>query len=115
MPSRFLARTVRTLSLLTATAALAPCTSAAESLKSGDIVAICGDSITEQKLYSVFMEDYFLMCQPAPALRAHQIGWSGEAAPGLLKRLDSDVLPFQPTVATTLYGMNDGGYNASNP
>jgi lysophospholipase L1-like esterase len=89
--------------------------SAAETLRTGDTVAVCGDSITEQKLYSVFIEDYLLMCQPATSVRTVQIGWSGEAAPGLLKRLDADVLPFKPTVATMLYGMNDGGYNASNP
>jgi len=27
----------------------------------------------------------------------------------------NDVLPFKPTVATTCYGMNDGGYAASTP
>ena len=55
------------------------------------------------------------MCQPAANLEAHQFGWSGEAATGFLKRVESDVLPFHPTVATTLYGMNDGGYTASDP
>ncbi|MCX6953729.1 MAG: SGNH/GDSL hydrolase family protein [Verrucomicrobia bacterium] len=93
----------------------APRVAAADLLRSGDTVAVCGDSITEQKLYSVFIEDYLLMCRPSDALRTHQIGWSGEAAPGLLKRLDADVLPFQPTVVTTLYGMNDGGYTSTNP
>ncbi len=94
---------------------LAPRANAAEGLQTGDVVAICGDSITEQKIFSVYMADYFLMCQPAAGMRAHQIGWSGEAATGLLKRIEADVLPFKPTVATTLYGMNDGGYNPSNP
>lgn len=92
-----------------------PRASAADTLRPGDTVAICGDSITEQKLYSVFIEDYLLLCQPASAVRTHQFGWSGEAAPGLLKRLEHAVLPFQPTVATMVYGMNDGGYNATNP
>jgi len=81
-------------------------------LQPGDMVAICGDSITEQKMYSVYMEDYFLMCQPAANLRAAQFGWGGERAGNFLARLDTDVIPFKPTVATTCYGMNDGAYLA---
>jgi len=87
----------------------------AAELEAGDTVAICGDSITEQKEYSVFIEDYLLMCQPAPDLKAHQFGWSGEKAEGLLKRINTEVLPFHPTVATTCYGMNDGAYAAIDP
>ncbi|MHC4913054.1 MAG: hypothetical protein ACYTE5_08635, partial [Planctomycetota bacterium] len=30
-------------------------------LQQGDFVAICGDSITEQKQYSVYVQDYLLM------------------------------------------------------
>src|ERR1043166_3229050 len=33
-------------------------------LKSGDRLAICGDSITEQKMYSRLIEDYLTMCVP---------------------------------------------------
>jgi lysophospholipase L1-like esterase len=84
-------------------------------LQPNDFVAICGDSITEQKEYSVMMEDYFLMCQPAPQLRAAQFGWGGEQAAGFLARISSDVLPFKPTVATTCYGMNDGHYIPMRP
>src|SRR5882757_4460324 len=79
----------------------------AGQLQAGDTVAVCGDSITEQKQYSVFIEDYLLMCQPAPDLKAHQFGWSGEKADGFLGRMSAEVLPFAPTVATTCYGMND--------
>ena len=85
------------------------------ALEAGDRIAICGDSITEQRLYTVYMEDYLLMCQPVPIASAQQFGWSGEALPGLLRRVGTDVLPFRPTVATTLYGMNDGGYKPTNP
>jgi hypothetical protein len=87
----------------------------AEGLKSGDLVAICGDSITEQKLYSFFMEEYLLMCQPAPDLQAMQFGWGGETSWGFFGRMQNDVMPFKPTVATTCYGMNDGGYKAMTP
>jgi lysophospholipase L1-like esterase len=83
-------------------------------IQPNDMLSICGDSITEQKIYSVFMEDYLLMCQPTPGLKVAQFGWGGERAPGLLARLNSDVFPFKPTVATTCYGMNDGAYTALN-
>jgi lysophospholipase L1-like esterase len=85
------------------------------ALQSGDLVGICGDSITEQKLYSVDMADYLLMCQPQPKLSAIQFGWSGEQAPGFLDRMKNDAMVFNPTVVTTCYGMNDGHYGPSNP
>jgi lysophospholipase L1-like esterase len=85
------------------------------ALKSGDLVAVCGDSITEQKEYSVAIEDYLLMCQPAASLRVVQAGWGGEQAPGFLARLARDVLVFHPNVVTTCYGMNDGHYGPMQP
>jgi lysophospholipase L1-like esterase len=84
-------------------------------LKEGDLVAICGDSITEQKDYSVDIEDYLLMCQPTANLQAVQFGWGGETASGFLSRMANDALRFHPTVATTCYGMNDGGYAPLSP
>src|SRR5688572_18976350 len=53
---------------------------AADGLKPGDHVAVIGDSITEQRLYSLYIEDYLLMCKPQPDLRATQFGWGGETA-----------------------------------
>ena len=49
-------------------------------LKSGDVVAVCGDSLTEQKVYSVFVEDYLLMCQPVPGVKTLDCGWGGSTA-----------------------------------
>jgi lysophospholipase L1-like esterase len=84
-------------------------------VKAGDELAICGDSITEQKIYSVFMEDYLLMCKPVENVRSIQFGWSGDTTWGFVaNKLDNDVLRFHPTVATTCFGMNDGGYNKLN-
>jgi len=80
-------------------------------LKDGDYVAIIGDSITEQRLYSLYIEDYLLMCRPALDLRATQFGWGGETAPGFARRMANDCLRFSPTVASTCFGMNDGGYS----
>ena len=88
---------------------------ASDDLRPGDVVAICGDSITEQGLYSAFIEAYLLACQPVSGVRTHQFGLSGETSWEFLTRIDSDVLPFRPTVATTCYGMNDGGYGPFDP
>ncbi len=85
------------------------------SLQANDFVAVCGDSITEQKQYSVFIEDYMLMCQPAAKMRVMQAGWGGEVAHGFLPRMERDVLALKPTVVTTCYGMNDGGYGPFDP
>lgn len=82
-----------------------------EGLKAGDYVAIIGDSITEQKQYSVFIEDYLLMCKPQADLRTTQFGWSGETSWGFAARMGNDMIPFGTAVATTCYGMNDGGYS----
>jgi lysophospholipase L1-like esterase len=79
-------------------------------LQTGDRVAICGDSITEQKMYSQIMETYLTVCVPQLQVTVRQFGWSGEKAPGFLARMESDVLRFEPTVATTCYGMNDHNY-----
>ena len=81
------------------------------ALQKGDYVAVIGDSITEQRLYSLFIEDYLLMCRPAEGLEATQFGWGGETAAGFAGRMSNDCLRFKPAVATTCFGMNDGGYS----
>lgn len=79
-------------------------------LRPGDRLAICGDSITEQRMYSRAIETYLTVCVPELNLSIRQFGWSGETAAGFLARMTNDVLRFEPTIATTWYGMNDHGY-----
>lgn len=88
---------------------LAPKT-AALLLEKNDRLAICGDSLTEQKMYSRLMEAYITAARPDLAVTCRQYGWSGETASGFLKRMGGDLLPFKPTIATTGYGMNDFRY-----
>ena len=78
-------------------------------------VAIIGDSITEQKLYSKFIEAYLLACAGRHDIKCFQFGWSGETAGGFVNRAENDLSVFSPTVATTCYGMNDGSYVPFNP
>ena len=100
-----------TVALLWFTAA----TAADPKLQPGDYVAVIGDSITEQQLYSLYIEDYLLMCQPARDLRVTQFGWGGETAPGFANRMANDMLRFGATAATTCFGMNDGRYAPMSP
>jgi hypothetical protein len=79
-------------------------------LQKGDRLAICGDSITEQKMYSRVMETYLTVCVPELGVTVRQYGWGGEKADGFWRRMTNDVLGFKPTIATTCYGMNDHAY-----
>ncbi len=87
----------------------------APMLQDGDHVAIIGDSITEKFGYSIYIEDYLIACQPAKNLSVTQFGYGGEHAKGALTRLETEIFPFNPTVATTCYGMNDGNYAELTP
>jgi len=69
-------------------------------LKRGDRLAICGDSITEQKMYSRIMEDYLTMCAPELDVSVRQYGWGGERAPGFLARMTNDCLRVKLPVAS---------------
>jgi hypothetical protein len=75
--------------------AIAPALAAESSasnpvLKTGARLALAGDSITEQKLYTRFIEDYLLMCAPEVQADVFNLGWSGEMAQGFFERMDAD-------------------------
>lgn len=101
-----------TLLLLAAALGFSPFASAAapSQLPPDAKVAIIGDSITEQKLYSKYIETYLLACLGRKDISCFQFGWSGETAAGFKGRLENDLSVFNPTVATLCYGMNDGRY-----
>lgn len=82
------------------------------AVKPGDHVAVIGDSITEQKIYSRFIEVYLLASSGVSDLDIAQFGWGGERADRWVGRWEKSVAWFKPTVATTCYGMNDGSYRA---
>ena len=80
--------------------------------KDGDKVAIMGDSITEQYLYSSYIEAWTLTRFPAWNITFLNVGIGGDRAPGGNNRFARDVLPLSPTAMTVDFGMNDGGYKA---
>ena len=79
-------------------------------LHKDDRLAIIGDSITEQRMYSRMIETYLTIALPELAITARQYGWSGETAEGFKQRMVQDCLRFKPTIATLCYGMNDHRY-----
>ena len=107
-PSILMHRAVVLLFLLSA-AALGE-TKPAALLPPDARLAIVGDSITEQKVYSKIIETYLLACAGRTDIKCFQFGWSGETAGGFALREENDLSVFGPTVITLCYGMNDGRY-----
>src|SRR5208283_1833183 len=105
-------------------------------IRDGDRVVFLGDSITEQRLYTTYIEAYALTRHPEWKLTFRNVGWGGDTAwlrqrahpdEGKLfaadpeaqqkmvetsvgRGLDRDVLPLKPTFVTVKFGMNDHSY-----
>jgi len=106
--------------------------------KNNDSVVFLGDSITQQKLYTTYLEAYTLTRFPDRRFRFRNVGWGGDTS-WLRKRfktdekalfsatgavldemvekavragLQRDVLPHKPTAVTVKFGMNDHAYQA---
>jgi lysophospholipase L1-like esterase len=104
----------------------------------GDRVVFLGDSITEQRLYTTYLEAYTLARFPALKLTFRNVGWGGDTAwlrqrshpdetklfaaaeapqqamvdDAVKRGLERDVLPLRPTLVTIDFGMNDHSYQA---
>ncbi len=111
------------------------------AIRDGDRVVFLGDSITEQRLYTTYIEAYALTRHPRWKMSFRNVGWGGDtswlrqrtrpdegrlfAAEG--KDLDAmvedsvgrglgrDVLPLKPTFVTVKFGMNDHSYQTFRP
>lgn len=105
-------------------------------IRDGDQVVFLGDSITEQRLYTTYLEAYWLTRYPTYKLSFRNVGWGGDtswlrkrfetdentlfaAAPEVQQALvekavaaglGRDVLPLKPTIVTINFGMNDHSY-----
>ncbi len=89
-------------------------------LGDGDRVLFYGDSITEQRLYTTYVETYYRSRFPRRNITFVHSGWGGDRVTGggggpIDQRLRRDVLAYKPTVITICLGMNDGGYRAFDP
>jgi hypothetical protein len=102
----------------------------------GDRVVFLGDSITEQRLYTTYIEAYALTRHPEWKLTFRNVGWGGDTAwlrqrthpdekqlfaadaeaqqkmveDSVGRGLERDVLPWKPTFVTVKFGMNDHSY-----
>jgi lysophospholipase L1-like esterase len=90
------------------------------AIHDGDRAVIYGDSITDQRLYSTFMEEYVLTRFPGWKVQWTQSGVGGDKVSGggegpIDLRIQRDVLPYRPSVVTIMLGMNDGYYRPPNP
>ena len=85
---------------------------AAVRLRDRETIVFYGDSITEQNLYTAFLETFLLSRFPGKDLAVFNLGWSGDTASGGAKRFARDVAPVQPSLVFVNFGMNDGGYKA---
>lgn len=86
-------------------------------LKNGDRVVFYGDSITDQRLYTTFVETYVITRFPKLDVSFVHSGWGGDRVTGggggpIDLRLQRDVLAYKPNVVTVMLGMNDGRYRA---
>jgi lysophospholipase L1-like esterase len=84
-------------------------------LKSGDTVVMYGDSITQQALYTQFIELYTVTRFPGMRVHFFGSGVGGDKVSGggggtVDERLARDVFPYKPTVVTVMLGMNDAAY-----
>src|SRR5579872_2977721 len=85
------------------------------ALKNGDRVVFYGDSITEQRLYTSYIEEYALTRFLDRKIDFVNSGVGGDKVSGgwtgpIDLRLSRDVFAYQPTVVTIMLGMNDGYY-----
>jgi hypothetical protein len=107
----------------------------------GDSVVFLGDSITEQKLYTTYIEAYALTRFPEAKFTFRNVGWGsdtawlrqrahpdegklfaakGEELQMMVEKsvgagLARDVLPLKPTAVTVDFGMNDHAYTQFRP
>jgi len=89
-------------------------------LHDGDTVVFYGDSITNQRMYTVYAEAYVLTRFPQLHVRFIHSGFAGDRVSGgaggtIDERLQHDVFAYHPTVVTVMLGMNDGEYQAFDP
>lgn len=93
----------------------APSIPSAIDLQDGDTLVFLGDSITHQRLYTQYVEDFFYQRFPKRRITFHNAGVGGARAWDALARLNRDVLDYKPRYVSILLGMNDGSYQPFNP
>lgn len=78
-------------------------------IKHADLWVMVGDSITAQRLHSVYFEGYCQTRFPRHRLRFRNAGVGGDTIPRAMDRFHWDVNEWSPTVISVELGMNDSG------
>ncbi|WP_083842808.1 SGNH/GDSL hydrolase family protein [Schlesneria paludicola] len=110
-----MSRSLRWFSVLILLAGMTRVDAADFFFRDGDVVVMIGDSITEQHLYSNYVELWTVTRFPKWKLTFRNVGIGGDRSPGGNQRFARDVLIHKPTAMTVDFGMNDGGYRAFEP
>ncbi|HWE83588.1 MAG TPA: SGNH/GDSL hydrolase family protein [Terracidiphilus sp.] len=89
------------------------------ALRDGDRVMFYGDSITAQRFYTRFAEDFVVSRYPKLRISFFNAGVSGDTVEGghagdMETRVTRDVAPMHPSVVTIMLGMNDGHYTTED-
>ncbi|HEY3331426.1 MAG TPA: hypothetical protein VGK19_15455 [Capsulimonadaceae bacterium] len=77
-------------------------------VKPNDLIAVCTDLRPQQKMVSVDIEGYFLMCAPIEGVRTYEAGAHRESIESFMKRVDNDLKPLHPSIVLTSYGFDNG-------
>jgi hypothetical protein len=97
---------------LTSAAAARPAEAEEFFFRDGDAIVMIGDSITEQHLYSNYVEMWTVTRFPAWKLTFRNVGIGGDRSTGGNARFQRDVVAHHPTTMTVDFGMNDGQYGS---
>lgn len=84
--------------------------SAGQFIRPNDRVVFLGDSITAQRLYTKYVEEYFTTAHPDMKVTFVNAGLGGDRSSAALNRVQKDVVEQKPTVVTICFGMNDAAY-----
>jgi hypothetical protein len=73
-----------------------------------DVIAVCTEVFPQQRMVSVDIADYLLMCQPVKGVRVIQAGLRRESVEAFMKRAENDLTPLHPTIILTCFGADNG-------
>jgi len=96
-------------------ASAATVTPATIPLGERETIVVIGDSITQQNLYTAYLETFLIGRFPHKHLTFWNLGWGGDVAPGGHGRFARDALGLKPSTVIVNFGMNDGSYAPPNP
>lgn len=81
--------------------------------RQGDRIAYFGDSLTQENIYPVMIEHHYRLVHPELQLSFASFGVRGETSLDAQARIDTQLVPYNPTVVIVEFGTNDTYYVAN--